>query len=168
MATKFIARPSALALAALEAARKEIGTVEVPLGSNNGPKVRQYLAAVGLGAGYAWCMAFVYWCFAKNTSNPLLKTGGVLAQFHQIKGKQIYKLDARDAPITPAQILPGDIFILAFNHGQGHTGFVDKVTGSSITTIEGNTNQGGSQEGIGVFARRRKISDLRGIIRVLD
>jgi hypothetical protein len=98
----------------------------------------------------------------------LLKTGGVLHQFLSASGKQIYKVDAKKSQLTPAMILPGDIFILAYAHGAGHTGIVEKVTGDSIITIEGNTNGGGSREGIGVFSRRRKISELRGIIRVLD
>jgi hypothetical protein len=168
MATKFIAKTSSIAARALDFARKEIGVQEVPLGSNNGPKVRQYLAAVGLPPGYAWCMAFVYWCFNKVPDNPLIKTGGVLHQFNTASGKRIYKVDAKKAALTADMILPGDIFILAYAHGAGHTGFVEKVTGDSIITIEGNTNGGGSREGIGLFSRRRKVSELRGIIRVLD
>lgn len=166
--TKFISRTSAIAAQALEVARKEIGVMEVPLGSNNGPKVRQYLSAVGLPPGYAWCMAFVYWCFNKVPDNPVIKTGGVLHFFNNATGKRLHKIDAKKTPLTPAMILPGDIFIMAYAGGTGHTGFVEKVTGDSIMTIEGNTNNGGSREGVGVYARRRKISELRGIVRVLD
>ena len=60
-----------LAAAALDAARGEIGVREVPPGSNRGPKVDVYLRAVGLdpAAGcYAWCAAFVYWCFGKGAA----------------------------------------------------------------------------------------------------
>jgi hypothetical protein len=37
------------------------GVQEHPIGSNAGPEVNQYLAAVGLGPGYAWCCAFAVW-----------------------------------------------------------------------------------------------------------
>lgn len=167
-AIKFIAKSSDTSLAALNVARTQLGVMEVPVGSNNGPKVRQYLAAVGLGPGYAWCMAFVYWCFDKTPGNPLVKTGGVMAQFNQIKGKRIYKIDAINTPLEASAILPGDIFIMSFPHGQGHTGIIEKTSGDSVFTIEGNTNGSGGREGIGVFSRRRKISEIRGLIRVLD
>ena len=51
---------------ALAQAAGEIGVMEQPLGSNRGPRVDQYLSSVGLdptSGHYAWCAAFVYWCF---------------------------------------------------------------------------------------------------------
>jgi hypothetical protein len=58
------------------------------------------------------------------------------------------------------------IFILATSGGAGHTGLVEAVEGQYLVTIEGNTNEGGSREGIGVFRRTsRKISQInRGFI----
>ena len=32
-------------------------------GANRGEQVEQYLASVGFGPGYAWCAAFVSWCY---------------------------------------------------------------------------------------------------------
>ena len=60
--------------------------MEQPPGSNRGPKVDQYLTAVGLnpaGGSFAWCAAFVYWCFRKASEelgvpNPAVKTAGAL------------------------------------------------------------------------------------------
>jgi len=50
---------------------------------------------------------------------------------------------------------------MAYGGGLGHTGIVEKVNGGFLTTIEGNTNDGGSREGIGVFRRTgRKIKDI--------
>ncbi|MBK6507204.1 MAG: CHAP domain-containing protein [Ignavibacteria bacterium] len=57
-------------------------------------------------------------------------------------------------------------FIFSSGGGFGHTGLVESVNGGFLETIEGNTNEGGSREGIGVFRRnRRKIKDInRGFI----
>lgn len=168
-------RPSKLAAAALEVARLELNKKvrEMPLGSNDGPDVRKYLKSVGLEPGFAWCAAFVYWCTntaAINAGIPhkLPHTGGVMAMFGQAVGRNIQKLDEKERFITPDDIRPGDIFILQFPGAHSHTGFVDKVSGDTIITIEGNTDAGGSREGIGVFSKRRKVSGLRGIIRITD
>ncbi len=62
----------------------------------------------------------------------------------------------------------GDIFIMDYGHGIGHTGFVDSVDqdGIHIHTIEGNTNDEGSREGFEVCRRTRKISACKGFIRL--
>ena len=71
---------------ALLIAGSEVGVMEMPPGSNRGPKVDLYLASVGLKANagsFPWCAAFVYWCFreaSKNlgVTNPAIKTAGAL------------------------------------------------------------------------------------------
>lgn len=42
----------------------------------------------------------------------------------------------------------------------GHTGIVTSVSGGYIHTIEGNSNNNGSREGIGVFELTRKIKSI--------
>lgn len=42
----------------------------------------------------------------------------------------------------------------------GHTGLVEKISGDFAVTIEGNTNNGGSRDGDGVYRRRRLLSTL--------
>ena len=42
----------------------QIGVREAT-GRNDGKQVELYLKSVGLGKGYAWCSAFVRWCFDK-------------------------------------------------------------------------------------------------------
>lgn len=145
---------------AMKVAATQIGAKEQPAGSNDGPQVRQYLAAVKLGAGYAWCMAFVYWCAAQaardlHQVNPLLLTGGVLRQWNERPALRV------------ARPQPGDIFIMEFSKGQGHTGFVEAVLADgTIRTIEGNTNAAGSREGIEVARRVRKQSTIKGYLRI--
>lgn len=141
----------------LQIAITQIGKEEIPKGSNWGEHVQKYLASVGITFPASWCMAFVYWCCKQSNPNtPLIKTGGVLAQWNQIPIK--YKVK------TP---LPGDIFIMDFGGGKGHTGFVESVSGDIIHTIEGNSNDDGSREGYEVCRKPggRKISSMKGFIR---
>jgi hypothetical protein len=152
----------------LNIAKKQIGVMERPPHTNSGPEVDGYLSCVGLGPGYAWCAGFVYWCFNEacnnlGRKNPLFKTAGVLSHWNNSKGKRIYLDSAIQNPLV---VKPGQVFIMAYGGGLGHTGFVERVNGGFLTTIEGNTNDGGSREGIGVFRRTgRKIKDInRGFI----
>lgn len=137
----------------------QIGVEEIPRGSNAGIDVEKYLKSVGLGKGYSWCMAFVYWNVNQAATklqipNSLLKTGGVLAQYNYPKNLRF---------TTPQK---GDIFIMDHGKGQGHTGFVEYVLGDTIHTIEGNTNDDGSREGYEVCRRVRKTSSCKGFIRI--
>ena len=50
-------------------------------------------------------------------------------------------------------VRPGQIFVMDFGGGAGHTGMVRGIRDGKLVTIEGNTNDGGSREGIGVFER---------------
>lgn len=141
------------------------GVREIPKNSNSGPEVNLYLKSIGLNPGYPWCMAFIYWVVNKAAAemgikNPLVKTGGVLRQWNETTCKKI-KTTAATIP------QPGDIFILEFSKGNGHTGFVEKVAGGMIHTIEGNTNDDGSREGYEVAKRVRKISSCKGFIRLV-
>jgi hypothetical protein len=43
---------------------------------------------------------------------------------------------------------------------------VEKSNGQLIT-IEGNTNDGGSRDGIGVFLRQRSLSSVHKVIRLI-
>ena len=147
---------STLALKALEIAKTQLGFQEIPRGSNAGPAVEKYLKSVGLGKGYAWCEAFVYWCYQEaskqlGVSNPLKKTAGVLDQFNSSK-KYVVK--------TPQK---GDLFIMDFGGGLGHIGFVDDTLKLKITTVEGNSNDDGSREGYEVCQKPngRKINTIK-------
>ena len=152
-----------LALASLQMALLNDGVCEKPKGSNSGPEVNIFLKAVGLGPGSPWCMAFVYWCVNKaaadlDVKNPLQKTGGVMLQWNTTKCR---KLTNRDKGIQP-----GHIFIMQFGNGTGHTGFVEKIKGGLVYTIEGNTNDDGSREGYEVARRQRTLSSIKGFIQL--
>lgn len=111
-------------------------------GNNRGPRVDQYLASVGLDPGYAWCAAFVYFCFRAAAQqlglvNPVPKTGGVLHM-----GKMTEPICRA---VNPA---PGYVYILDHGGGVGHAGIIETVNDDgTITEISGNTNAQGSREG---------------------
>ena len=154
-----------LANTALQFAQSQLGVKEVPIGSNAGPDVEKYLNRVGLGKGYAWCMAFAYWCYDEASkkiavTNTLLKTGGALAQFNYQKQNHPERI------VTVPQA--GDLFVLDLGHGEGHIGFVLEVKGTTILTIEGNSNENGSREGYEVCHKPngRLISSIHGFIRL--
>lgn len=145
----------------VEVAISQLGVQEIPKGSNRGPQVDEYVKSVGLDpAGkYSWCMAFVYWCHQKaadmmGVKNGMLKTGGVLMQWQ--KRKQDYRV------LTPR---PGDVFIMDYGKGLGHTGIVERVDNDYVYTIEGNTNDDGSREGYEVCRRRRQRNKVAGYLR---
>lgn len=150
---------SLLSEAIIKKAITQLGVKEIPKGSNAGPEVEIYLKSVGLGKGYAWCMAFVFWvvnevAIKTAIKNPLKKTAGVLDQYNS-------------RPLLVQKIpQSGDIFIMDFGKGIGHTGFVEKVVGTQIYTIEGNTNADGSREGYAVSRRKREIKTIKAFLRV--
>lgn len=147
----------------LEIATSQIGQDEKPHGSNWGEPVKSYLKSVQINFPASWCMAFVYWCVEQakirvpdgtgGLRNPLVMTGGVLEQWNHIDKK--YK---------KAQPEVGSIFIMDFGKGLGHTGFVEKFDDKYIYTIEGNTNDTGSREGIKVCRKKRLRSSIKGYI----
>ena len=147
----------------IEIANNEIGTREVPLGSNKGPKVKAYLNSVGLDEGFFWCAAFVYWCAEQaaqklNRTNPVYKTAGCLSHWNNTTATKVKTADAIN---NTALVKVGSIFIIDHGAGMGHTGIVTGVHGGFINTIEGNSNPEGGSNGIGVFALERKINTIQ-------
>jgi hypothetical protein len=149
-----------LATTTLSIAKTQIGVQEIPKNSNAGPDVEKYLKSVGLTKGYPWCMAFVFWCVKQSAiktaiKNPLKKTGGVIDQYNSCP------------TLRQSLPMPGDIFIMDYGKGIGHTGFVTEVLANgNIKTIEGNTNDDGSREGYEVCERIRKTKSIKSFLRL--
>jgi hypothetical protein len=143
----------------LKVARKQLGVQEEPLGSNWGPQVSQYLLRAGYSRPDFWCAAFVYWCadearrilLGPDAATPFCRTGYCPA---------IEDWAERHNLLTMAPEA-GDVFLLRGwraderRYRAYHTGFVLSVTDGAVATIEGNTNDDGSNNGIGVFTRTR-------------
>jgi hypothetical protein len=145
---------------------------EQPKASNRGPEVEAYLKSTGLGGGYPWCMAFVYYIFNElskklGTTNPLPKTAGVMSHWNKAgSGEKIQIADIRK---DPNLMKPGQIFIMKFGGNKGHTGIIIDVDPAKKTfsTMEGNTNDQRSREGDRVGVNTRKMSD-RALVGVVD
>jgi hypothetical protein len=151
----------ALAKAALAFAATQIGTLEDPPLSNRGKQVEAYLASVGVPPGNPWCAAFVYSCVAQaakadSLANPLPKTGGVLDMWRKALKAGLPCLTTQQAVAAPGLVSSGMIFIMDFGEGKGHTGFVKALAGGRLSTIEGNSNDDGSRDGVGVFELTRR------------
>ncbi len=126
-------------------------------GSNSGPEVDGYLRSVGLPPGEPWCAAFVYWAVSSvaaksGVPTPFLASGYCPDIHAWAKHRSI----AHDTPQV------GDAFLRLAQYPDGiwasHIGLVAAVNGDRFATIEGNTNDNGSNEGIGVFRRDRPIN----------
>jgi hypothetical protein len=170
--------PSELHLAALEVAKEQVGVQEVPKGSNKGPMINEYLKAVGLGPGYAWCQAFVYWCYAVaaktiGVENLVVRTAGVYDCWNRsTKRNGVVKIAKSEVVAGKAVLQPGDQFVMMYGKGAGHTGIIENVTeneaGATVLhTIEGNSNNSGSREGYAVVRQTRLLSEkaLQGFLR---
>lgn len=118
----------------LSAAIAEIGTKEVPDGSNAGPRVDLYQAPEH---GLPWCAAFVCWAWAKPPAGrPFPRKLGVFSLYEDFKAAG-HLVAAGELP------RPGDVFLILRAQGHGHCGLVVSVTddGLSICTCEGNASK---------------------------
>lgn len=142
----------------LNIARGELGAKESPANSNRVKYNTWYYGREVSGAAYPWCMAFVQWVFAQAGARLPYMTAscsGLLTWYQRNQPWNVHK--------TPAT---GDIVIYNF----GHTGIVEKVSGTNITAIEGNTSPGasGNQSNGGMVCRRtRGIKTVTAFIRPL-
>lgn len=137
----------------------QIGVREAT-GHNDGKDVEKYLRAVGLGKGYAWCAAFVRWCY--DQAGVRTKINGAAASAYNRNNLVFFKHKFQQDP------RPGDAFTLWFNSlGRiGHTGFFHRKINSTIyETVEGNTNEAGSREGDGVYKKYRSFNATYAISR---
>lgn len=158
-----------LGRSAVAIANGQMGVTEHPAGSNGGPEVNQYLAAVGLNPGYAWCSAFACWCI-----QGAAKAAGVTPAFRYTGGAlNLWNRNA-DRRISPAALTPDDLpVVVVWDHGGGlgHVGFcvgLDQAAGK-LQTIEGNSDANGSRTGGSVVAHTdRTLSDpkLLGFLRI--
>lgn len=118
------------ALDIVDVAISQIGTSE----SNNGHA--KYINWYGgFGTGTPWCAIFVSWCAnqagVSTSIIPKFSSCAVGRSWFESKGLFKYK-----GSYTPKR---GDI-IFFLSNGASHTGIVEKCTGGTVYTIEGNTS----------------------------
>lgn len=128
------AQGSPAALAAVAAARTQIGQAEMPPGSNESPRISEYRSAVQGAVVGPWCADFASWC-AAQAGIPLGQNGegfqgvGALWEWAEASGRAI--------PADAGAPAPGDLIVW----GSDHVGIIEAVDpDGTIHTIEGNSS----------------------------
>lgn len=127
---------------------KEVGVMEDPPGSNDGARVREYLASAGIHDPEPWCASFVNWgCLQVGKPGFGAWTPSWAQSSLEIQ--------------EPRRSAWGLVYFPALKRF-GHIFVVTEVFKSGmIETVEGNTNIDGSREGTGVFRRIREAKAYR-------
>lgn len=135
---------------ALVSALSYVGQREEPLGSNRGAFVDECNRLAGVPLGSFWCMSFVHRCVKEaaediNVAIPMPRTAS--CSFLYRWARQHNRLTSRPEV--------GDIFLcIGGENGHYHTGFVaTKPKSEKFQTVEGNSNDDGSANGIAVVHR---------------
>jgi len=116
-------------------AQQQLNLAEIPKGCNCGPEIQKFLGSSG---GEEWCADFVSWVY--NAAGVPF-TGGAdggwrlpgVSGIHQWFADHGVWHDRGSADVPQ----PGDVVDFG---GGGHTGIVEKVDGTTLDTIEGNTS----------------------------
>lgn len=131
--------------------------------SNSGPWVRSYMDGHD-GAIWFWCMGFVQTIIDQAASVQGKKFTALMPQTVScdIVGNAGLEKGIlhRNSKIkqNPSLIKPGDIFLIKKSKlDWTHTGIVTDIDGTTIETIEGNTNHEGSRNGIAAMKRTRNF-----------
>lgn len=139
----------------VETARKYLGVRESRWNSSR--LIDNWLRAVGLGPGYAWCAAFVSAVLSESGVQSMPKKGRAAVRNWDAWARA----ERRTIPIERVHV--GDIYWWLNGDGTGHMGIVEELPERTsdgtwlVHTIEGNTNLGGSREGDGVYRKTRRV-----------
>ena len=135
----------------LRIAEGELGVKEAT-GNNDGQRVEEYLRYTGLDKGYAWCAAFVSWCYGQaGLEEPRNPWSPALFPKSKTYGKQpdIQKAEVR------GKIRKADLFGIygAAVKRIHHVGLIKKAENAYLLTVEGNSNNR-------VESRRRHLKTI--------
>jgi CHAP domain len=120
-------------LAAIEAARTQIGQSEMPPGSNESPRIAEYRGAVQGAVVGPWCADFASWC-ARQAGVPLGENG---EGFQSVSALWSWaEASGRAVPAASGTPEAGDLIVW----GGEHVGLIESVDpDGTIHTIEGNS-----------------------------
>jgi len=135
--------------------------------SNMGPWVRSYMNG-NEGTAWFWCMGFVQMMLDQAASAlgkdfrklmPLSFSCDTIGMHGIHMGCLIRHARVRN---EPGLVKPGDVFLLQKSSFDWiHTGIITDMGADTFETIEGNTNQGGSRNGNGVYRRVRNFRNSK-------
>lgn len=131
--------------------------------TNSGPWVRSYMDGHE-GQQWFWCMGFVqaivdqaFSLFDENFKNMMPLTYNCDTVGNRALEKKCL-LRNNKIKENPGLIKPGDILLVRKSKFDWtHTAIIIDVGQDTCTTIEGNTNSGGSRNGDGVYMRVRNF-----------
>ncbi|MGW1828832.1 CHAP domain-containing protein [Streptomyces tubercidicus] len=135
----------------IDIAKAEIGYHEGRSGGhwNNNQKYSPAIPGLEWSNYQAWCCTFVSWCAMKAGESDLYpRTASCLTAVSWFRQRGRFS----QYPAIGAQIFFG-------SGGGSHTGIVTDYDATYVYTVEGNTNNGGSAEGDGVYAKKRLRRD---------
>lgn len=140
----------------------EVGVQEAT-GNNDGVRVEQYLATVGMPKGYAWCAAFVK--FVCNLCG--VETNGCNAWVPSwFNSDNVIYVRGKPPSAVPG---PGDVGSL-YNYAlqrEAHMFFiVEWPERGDVKTVEGNTSLLGIRDGQGVRVLYRSKSSVYRVVRL--
>lgn len=137
----------------VDIARAEIGTREV--GTSNVQKYSPQVPGLEWSQGMPWCATYVSWCAIQADIDDLFpRTASCDAGGAWFKQRGQWS----EFPAVGAQIFFGTPTDLS------HTGIVVSFTDTTVTSIEGNTDDNGSRNGVivGLNTRLRRASNVVG------
>lgn len=142
----------------------QLGVAEAT-GRNDGAEVEGYQRVTGNKRGSPWCASFVAWCYkqvgVKRVGNGAaaswFKTPIYMRNTHGIR---------RFNQLAAKRGNTGSLFYPKLGR-IGHIFFIDDMRGDYAITVEGNTNNGQSRDGDGVYKLRRKIRNIYSVSTVL-
>ena len=141
--------------AVLAQCAEDKGVVEIPRGSNRGGRVEAMLGYTGLSGGFPWCVgATTAWGVeALGKAWPIPRTADCDRVLSWARARGVLHNEPER----------GDQFLLMRSYGDAfHTGIVSSIIDDEwLWTWEGNTNDGGSHDGHGVFYRKRRRRNLK-------
>lgn len=142
----------------------QLGVIEAT-GKNDGQQVEAYQRVTGNHKGQAWCASFVAWCYKQVGIKPVgngaaaswFKTPVYLRNVHGIR---------RFSQLAAKRGNTGSLFYQKLGR-IGHIFFIEDVRGEWVITVEGNTNNGQSREGDGVYKLRRRVRNIYSVSTAL-
>ena len=146
----------------LELARQELGTTELPAGSNRVKYNTDYYSREVSGSSYPWCCVFLWWLFRQAGAQELFYDGKKTAYCPALLSH--YRLEQQT---VAGPYEPGDIIFFNFSGGTGasHVGLLERDHGQTVTTIDGNTGSGDEANGGAVMRRTRSKKYIVGAAR---
>lgn len=141
----------------LKIAESQVGITEYPPDSNNVIYNTAYYGHEVSGSAYPWCCTFIWWVFTQ-AGMKIWKTASCMELGQWFKDNSQW--------YNRAEV--GDVVFMKFNTNNrwtNHVGIVKSIDGDTITTIEGNTSEKGSQDNGGAVLVKHRKSNIVGFGR---